>query len=113
MTFHTEIHKKKSIAVVTISGRLDALNSRELRKEFKNLIEQTTHIVFDCGTLDYIDSSGLGVIVACLRKAVSAGGDLRLASLENRAKMVFELTRTEKLFGIYKNVEQALDSFSE
>ncbi len=107
-----EINRKNLITVVALNGRLEAQNSKQLLDIFENSIKQTSRFVFDCKALNFLDSSGLGAMVACLRKALSAGGDLRLAGLGHKAKMILEITQAEKLFDVYANVDQALDSFA-
>jgi anti-sigma B factor antagonist len=58
-----------------------------------------------------MDSSGLGVLVSCLRKAVVKGGDIRLAALAPKVRMLLELTRVDKVFQTFVKVEDALTSF--
>ena len=50
--------------------------------------------------------------MACLKYASEAGGDLRIAVLQSKPKMVFELTRAYRVFDIYDSVYAAVDSFS-
>lgn len=113
MAFQKEIDNKESVAVVKLSSRLDALNCKQLLKDFESRLKQTGRFVFDCAALDFIDSSGLGAIVTCLRKAEAAGGSLRLAGLGPQAKMVFEVTRAQTLFASYGTVEEAAVSFRQ
>lgn len=100
------------IGLFTLDGRIDALNSRQLREQFDRCIKRTNRFVFDCKALEFIDSSGLGTIVGCLREALSAGGDIRLAALTVKVKMVFELTQAKKLFTVFADADEALASFS-
>jgi anti-sigma B factor antagonist len=99
------------VAVASPSGRIDAANSRKIRKDFNGCLESTSRIVFDCEQLDFLDSTGLGSLVSCLHKALSAGGDLRLSGLNSKVKMIFELTKAETLFKIYPDAEAAVASF--
>jgi len=69
-------------------------------------------VVFDCTLLDFIDSSGLGAIVGCLRQAIEKKGDLRLAGLNEKVGMVFELTQAKRLFSIFANRGEAASSFA-
>ncbi len=103
--------KTGPVAVASPSGRLDALNSRQLRKDFNGCLESSSRIVFDCEQLDFLDSTGLGSLVSCLHKALSAGGDLRLSGLNSKVKMIFELTKAETLFQIYPDADAAVASF--
>lgn len=100
------------IGIVIVPERLDAANCGDLQQRYQEWARNTPDIVFDCSRLTFIDSSGLGAIVACLRQAINRQGDLKLARLGLRAMMLFELTKAKKLFSIYPDVESAVTSFS-
>ncbi|NTU52441.1 MAG: STAS domain-containing protein [Chlorobiaceae bacterium] len=99
------------VGIVKLEGRLDTHNSKSFQKNFTEWLEKTALQVFDCAELDFIDSSGLGVIVGCLRKALEKEGDLKLSGLNEKVAMVFELTQAKKLFSIFSNSREAVASF--
>jgi len=70
-----------------------------------------TKFVLDFTSTGYIDSSGLGVLVSVSKKIREAGGDLRLAGLNEDLRMLFELTKLDTLFKICDTTDEALDSF--
>ena len=111
MTFHLDVSTGKTLGLVELSGRLDAANSSELLKSFALWQQQASLFIFNCTKLDIIDSSGLGAIVACLRKALERNGDLKLADLNPKVSMVFELTKANKLFSIFPDTGSAIQSF--
>ncbi|ANT64901.1 STAS domain-containing protein [Prosthecochloris sp. CIB 2401] len=100
------------VAVLFLNGRLDASNCSEVHRVFSELLRQSTSIVIDCTELEFLDSSGLGAIVSCLRKAIEAGGDLRLSGLSNNVALLFELTKAQRLFSIYNDSTAAVASFN-
>jgi len=100
------------VAVVSPVGRIDAMNSKQVRKKFEECLNQTNLVVFDCRELEFLDSTGLGGLVSCLHKTISADGDLRLSGLSPRVKMIFEVTQAESLFRIFPDVDSAVASFS-
>ena len=102
-----------SIAVASLNGRLDGKAPALLRKEFAIQIKKTSFMIVDCSALEYMDSSGLGALLACLRIAVAQNGDIRLAALAPKLKMLFELTRANKVFAIFPTVQDALASFED
>ncbi len=112
MTFHVDTSTGKKIGIAELSGRLDAISGSELQKSFRLWQQETRDIVFDCVKLDFIDSSGLGAVVSCLRKALEQSSDLRLAGLSKNVSMVFELTKAKKLFSIFPDTREAIKSFS-
>ncbi|NTW53607.1 MAG: STAS domain-containing protein [Chlorobaculum sp.] len=102
----------KLVGIAELEGRLDARNGKSLKKIFLEWLEMTPLTVFDCSRLDFIDSSGLGAIVGCLRNALEKEGDVRLAGLNAKVAMVFELTQAKRLFSIFDNRDEAAASFA-
>ena len=113
MTFSFSLHTSsgKTLGLAELSGRIDALNKSELQTSFDLWLKQTSFLIFDCSKLDFIDSSGLGALVSCLRKAIEQNGDVKLAHLSSKVSMVFELTKAHKLFSIFADTESAIQSF--
>ncbi len=112
MIFHLDNSTSQPVGIVILKKRIDASNSSELQKAFAHWLQQTNRLVFDCTELDFIDSSGLGAIVSCLRKTLEHHGDLKLAGLGPKVAMVFELTKAKKLFSIFSDSSEAIQSFS-
>lgn len=97
--------------VVTISGPLNAACVDSFREQMHRWMadnEAVRQIVLDAGEMDYIDSAGLGVLIALLKRATQRGGDIRIARLCTKARMVFEITRAFKIFEIFDSVDEAL-----
>jgi anti-sigma B factor antagonist len=111
MIFRLETSTSPHIGIVALTARIDASNSIELQKAFTLWLQQTSNFVFDCKELDFIDSSGLGTIVSCLRKALEHQGDVKLAALGPKVAMVFDLTKAKKLFSIFSDSSEAVQSF--
>jgi anti-sigma B factor antagonist len=111
MNFIIDSSSGRSIGVNRLEGRLDAGNSKLLQTDFANRLQTTNTFVFDCTALEFIDSSGLGAMVSCLRKALDHRGDLRLAGLTPKVSLVFELTKAKQLFQIYPDIVEALQSY--
>jgi anti-sigma B factor antagonist len=86
---------------LTIRGEVDVSTSAALREELYRLIDNgATRVVIDCGEMDFIDSSGLGVLVGALKRVREKDGELVLRSLNPSARKVFEITGLTKLFTI-------------
>ena len=98
------------VAVVAISGRLDALQAGELRQLLQGHIDDgTIRLVVDLSTAEFVDSAGLAALVRGMKQARSSGGDLRLVAPQNpEAMRVFELTRFDKVFTMTATLEEAL-----
>jgi anti-sigma B factor antagonist len=64
--------------------------------------------LLDCSPTGYIDSSGLGALVTIAKRVREAGGQIRLAGLNDDLRSLFELTKLDTLFAIYPGIEEAL-----
>lgn len=108
-----EIEKKEinGVLIAGLSGRLDGENPSHFKDRLHRYIELNPNVILDCTKLSYLDSSGLGALLSCLRKAIAKGGDMKLACLGLEALMVLELTRTQEVFSIFGSVPGALTSF--
>jgi anti-sigma B factor antagonist len=86
-------------AVVRTAGELDASTAPQLRDCFEELLRSDCHdVVVNMGELDFIDSTGLGVLVATLKRLRSAGGNLSLTEPKPQIRKVLELTSLDKEF---------------
>lgn len=103
----------QEIEVVTLRGRLDAASAPDLREEFREFIESGhNRIVLDFAAVNFIDSSGISVIITLLKAATSKGGDVVLTRLTPQVRTILELTRLYKVFRIHETVEAACESFA-
>jgi len=99
--------------ILTLSGRLDGRNPRILKEKLTKELRTSNRIILDLSSVNYIDSTGLGVLVGGLKKAMRKKGDIRLVNPSDEARMLMELTRVDKVFFIYPNQETALMSYSD
>ncbi len=106
---------EQGVGLVKIDGALNAANVDDFREPCVRWLtehERLMLIVLDLGAVDFIDSAGLGVLVELLKRVSERGGDIRLACLQKQARVVFEITRAYKIFGIFDSVETALQAES-
>ena len=104
-------YKKDDVVIIEISGRLNAVNIHLLKKKFQKFCPEENCFVFDLAQLEYLDSTGLGGIVSCLKNATDNNGDVKIACLQNKTRMVFEITRAYKIFDIFEDVDSAVAAF--
>ncbi|MCD4651522.1 MAG: STAS domain-containing protein [Candidatus Cloacimonetes bacterium] len=100
--------KKESVGVISVSGRLDASNAEELKDKFRSHLRKTHNFVMDLSKLEFLDSTGLGAIVACLKYSSEKNGDVVIANLQSKPRMVFEITRAYKIFDVFDDVNTAI-----
>lgn len=100
------------VMVLKLSGRLDSVSAPDLKDKVKACARNgLLHLVIDMGDIDFVDSSGLGSLVACLRSLNKMAGDMRIAALQDRVRAVFELIRLHHIFEIFDSVAAAVNSF--
>ena len=73
--------------------------------------ENRKKVVFDLSELDYVDSTGVGILVMCGGKMKAAGGELRLASLQPRIAELIKITRLDQIFRLYPTAAVAIENF--
>jgi anti-sigma B factor antagonist len=100
------------VAVVDCDGRLVfGEESASLRDAVRSLLLMNKNIVLNLGGVNYIDSGGLGTLVALYTTARNAGGAIRLASLTQRVGDLLQVTKLVTVFEVHDTVEQAVNSF--
>ena len=87
---------------------LDATTTDALRAALGEVGEGYEHVVVDFGNVGFLDSSALGAFVALLRRLTQKGGSLRIAALRPSVKMIFEVTRLDRVFSNAETVDEAL-----
>lgn len=95
------VHRQGNETVVSIDGpRLDAAAAPGFKAEIKEMIDGgERRIVVDLGAVQFMDSSGLGALVGCL-KYMGANGDLRILSPSPAVMKVLKLTRMDRVIKI-------------
>ncbi len=112
MNIKVTTEKIETIAVTQLSGEaLDASNAKELKTQVAPLIVPGAKVILDLSSLKFVDSSGLGAILSCLRQLNAVGGDLKLCGMIKPVRALFELVRMHRVFEIFNTREEALRSF--
>jgi anti-sigma B factor antagonist len=107
------VEKTGDVAVVEIPvEELDASNAGELKRDIAPVIEANKKVVLDLSRLRFVDSSGLGALLSCLRQLTGRGGDLRLSGMSKPVRALFELVRMHRIFDIYPTKEEAIKAFT-
>lgn len=101
------------LQIVTVQEqRIDAAVALSFKDQMRDTTEGgTVTVVLDLGHVHFIDSSGLGAIVAAM-KNLSPARRLVLAGLTPTVDKVFKLTRMDSVFGVFPTVEAALEELS-
>jgi anti-sigma B factor antagonist len=106
------VTKNDDVTLIEVEGQLIVGNRQELKQQVLEQLEAGDHkFVIDFANTGYIDSSGLGVLVSLSKKIREQGGELRLSSLNEDLRTLFELTKLDTLFRIADDKAQALKGF--
>jgi anti-sigma B factor antagonist len=100
------------IVVLDCEGRIVFGDETEaLHNTIKSLLNETRQIVLNLGGVSYIDSGGLGTLVALYTSARSTGGSIKLANLTQRVGDVLQVTKLLTVFDVYDGEELAVRAF--
>lgn len=91
--------------------RIDAHNSGELKEYILHMIEQgEVKVIVQLEQVRFIDSSGLGALLSGYKNAAAKSGKLALACCKQQVLSMFELTRLNRVFEIYADLNEAFDN---
>ncbi|MEM7254417.1 MAG: STAS domain-containing protein [Pseudomonadota bacterium] len=97
-----------TLVVKVCETRVDAHNAGEFKGAMAQFVEDgNQRIALDLSEVEFIDSSGLGAIVACL-KSVGRDGKFTMFGLRNTTLSMFRLTRMDRVFDIYESEQDAI-----
>lgn len=95
--------------VVSVGGEIDVYSAPKLRDVIaERVAEGSYHLVLDLEEVEFIDSTGLGVLVGGLKKVRTHDGSLEVVCTQDRVLKVFRITGLEKVFVIHDSVDAAL-----
>jgi anti-sigma B factor antagonist len=92
-----DTHSEGSWTVVTVEGELDLSTSPMLKEYVDRLDEASSRLAFDLSRVPFMDSSTLGVLVTCLKRAREKGGDVVLVGLDGSPMKVLTLTGLDRV----------------
>ena len=104
-----QVEHRDGWAVARVAGDLDLTTAPRLREQLVQVIvEGQPRLVVDLQAVDFVDSTGLGVLVGLLKRARSQGGDLRLVSTRSGLTKILEMTALDRAFPLADSVDAAL-----
>ncbi|MHC4209659.1 MAG: STAS domain-containing protein [Planctomycetota bacterium] len=112
MEFHYD-DVQENILIIKADGDLNSQTADALVESTGKLIDAGLHsIIIDCSELDNISSYGLGVLVRLHKRMDEKIGDVKIAAVKGLVANILRLTRMNKLFAIYPDVESARKAFT-
>ncbi len=108
-----EHHTEQGVDVIKLPQRLVMANAGDARNELKRIVSQGSgKLVVDLSQTEFMDSSGLAVLVTGLQAARKRDGDVYLAAMNDTIRALFQLTRLHTVFQIFDDETGALKAFS-
>ena len=101
MTFSKEIiiDQGKDLITVILEGELDIYSSGKISEELASIIEKhDADLLCDMTQLDYLDSSGLGALIAVLKQLKEKNRTFYIKGANSRIRNLFKITRMEEMF---------------
>ena len=96
-------------AVIAVAGEIDVYTAPQLRDAISDLVaDGVFHVVVDMGGVEFLDSTGLGVLVGGLKRVRAHDGSMRLVCTSERLLKIFRITGLAKVFPIHDSVADAL-----
>lgn len=103
--------KKEEILILKLSGSIDIFNLENIKKNIEDIIMGHSRLILDLSKVEYIDSSGIGLIVGTLKrlKKNNESANMVIFGLNEYLEGLFKLINFSKLIPIAKNLDEALD----
>jgi anti-sigma B factor antagonist len=102
-------HNKDSIEIVDVEGEIDVYTAPRLRELLIDLVNNGHYqLVVNMEKVEFLDSTGLGVLVGGLKRVRAHDGSLDLVCTQERILKIFRITGLTKVFGIHDTVDEAI-----
>ena len=114
MPFQYEISAINGLRLISLMGRLkEKEQSEELIAAFEEMLSKGENsILLELSSLEYVNSSGLNLLIGMLTRVINAGGELAICGVSDKVRQLLVMTRLDSIFKIYGSVENASEHFT-
>ncbi|HEY2167341.1 MAG TPA: STAS domain-containing protein [Jatrophihabitantaceae bacterium] len=98
--------------VLGVRGEVDVYSAPNLKGQLSAMLPASPTVVVDLSDVAFLDSTGLGALVAARTSAVEAGGNIPLVCPRERILKLFKITGLDQVFQIYPSVDEAVAALS-
>jgi anti-anti-sigma factor len=107
-----DMHDKEDVKVVRFEGKLDTNTTPEAETTLTQAVEQgASKILIDFKDLDFVSSAGLRILLATAKKLGTQGGALRVCSLNETVRDIFDISGFSTLLRVFDDEQEALADF--
>jgi anti-sigma B factor antagonist len=104
-----DVNERDGHTVVAVGGEIDAYTAPSLQSALDEVIpDRGVQVVVDLSDVDFLDSTGLGVLVNALNRARTHDGELSLVVTSDRVRRIFEISSLTELFALHGTLDAAL-----
>ncbi len=108
MELGLDVRKVGSHSVVDVKGEIDVYTAPKLREKLIELVSDGSYdVVVNLEGVDFLDSTGLGVLVGALKRVKAHDGSLSLVCTQDKILKIFKITGLTKVFPIHSSVDEA------
>lgn len=101
------------VVVLEVGGEVDFYSAPELKAVLERALDEgIVRLVVDLTEVSFIDTSGIGVLVAGLRRVRPSGGSMALVCIDKNIRRLFEITALDRVFSIYATRKAALKAMA-
>jgi anti-sigma B factor antagonist len=106
-----DVKERNGWAVLSVQGEVDVYTAPQFREQLIQLVDQGQRkILVDLEGVEFLDSTGLGVLVGGLKRVRAHEGSLRLVCTQERILKIFRITGLTKVFPIHSSVDEAVNA---
>jgi anti-sigma B factor antagonist len=105
--------EQKGATIIALSGNvMGGPDATVLNQQIHQLISDGTRkVVIDLADVQFVNSSGLGMLIGSLTTMRNAGGELKIACASKKVETLIEVTKLDRVFDLHKTVNAAIASF--
>ncbi|MFH1941576.1 MAG: STAS domain-containing protein [bacterium] len=108
------VRERKNVVIIQLDGEMvGGPDAALLSEELHDLIESGQNkIIVDMAMVDWMNSSGLGILIGGLTTVRNSGGDLKLLHLAKKLEELLRITKLQRVFEVFNDEGDAVASFS-
>ncbi|MFW6053167.1 MAG: STAS domain-containing protein [Desulfosalsimonas sp.] len=101
------------LVIRVIEDAVDAANALEFKNEISPLLKTSKKVALDMNRVKFMDSSGVGAMLSCLRVLHEENGELKLFNVKEQLVQLFKLVRLDRIIDIHDSKKEALKAFKD
>ena len=111
MDLSLETRHEDGRTIIEVGGEIDVYTAPKLRDKITELVGNGEYnLVIDMEKVDFLDSTGLGVLVGGLKRVRAHDGSLELVCTQERILKIFRITGLTKVFPIHSSIDEAVNA---